>query len=186
MEEVNEAPLLVAAIARQASDVLLVRQYGPAGPDTTWALPGGRCEPGELLIDALRREFVEETGLDVEDVLGMAYVAQLDNPTSLRRDAHEIPVPGTTATVVAFEVRVGGGVVGAADPDGFVSRAEWVAVGQAARLLAEHPMVFTGVPAADRVTGRSDAPPGIWQFRRQPDGTDTIVVSGPSIKLSPR
>lgn len=30
-----------------------------------WALPGGRCEMGELTAETVRREMAEETGLDV-------------------------------------------------------------------------------------------------------------------------
>jgi 8-oxo-dGTP diphosphatase len=31
-----------------------------------WALPGGRCEPGEAVEETVVREVKEETGLDVE------------------------------------------------------------------------------------------------------------------------
>ena len=41
--------------------VLLVRFEFPAA--TRWALPGGGLEPGEVHLDALRRELEEEVGL---------------------------------------------------------------------------------------------------------------------------
>lgn len=47
-----------------------------------WNLPGGRQEPGELLDGALRREFKEETGLDVT-LDRVAYVSEsYDRATS--------------------------------------------------------------------------------------------------------
>ena len=44
--------------------VLIKRRYEPLAGQ--WSLPGGRLELGETLESGLRREMLEETGLDVE------------------------------------------------------------------------------------------------------------------------
>lgn len=45
--------------------VLLIKRGRPP-MEGRWSLPGGRVEPGETLVQAVRREILEETGLDVE------------------------------------------------------------------------------------------------------------------------
>jgi len=49
--------------------VLVERRFPPIG----WALPGGFVDPGESLFQAVRREALEETGLEVE-VLALFHV----------------------------------------------------------------------------------------------------------------
>lgn len=49
--------------------VLIERKYPPAG----WALPGGFVDPGESLLQAVKREALEETGLEIE-VLDLFHV----------------------------------------------------------------------------------------------------------------
>ena len=44
--------------------LLIKRNQAPA--QGLWSIPGGKLEPGESLVEACRREFLEETNLDVE------------------------------------------------------------------------------------------------------------------------
>jgi 8-oxo-dGTP diphosphatase len=55
----------VGAVVIGAEGVLLVRRGQPplAGE---WSLPGGAVEVGETMVDAVRREVREETGVEVE------------------------------------------------------------------------------------------------------------------------
>ena len=47
----------------QRGQVLLVRQYRLAAGASLWELPAGRVDPGETVLQAARRELLEETGL---------------------------------------------------------------------------------------------------------------------------
>jgi ADP-ribose pyrophosphatase YjhB (NUDIX family) len=55
----------VGAIAVHDGKILLIKR-GHAPSLGLWSVPGGRVEPGETDIDAVRREVAEETGLEVE------------------------------------------------------------------------------------------------------------------------
>jgi 8-oxo-dGTP diphosphatase len=59
-----------AAIFRDGKVLLVCRAHAPA--KGLWTLPGGRVEVGETLVEAVKREVAEETGLtiDVVDLAG--------------------------------------------------------------------------------------------------------------------
>ena len=48
-------------VLNEKDEVLLVKTY-----DLNWVFPGGQVEEGENVIDAVKREIMEEAGVDVE------------------------------------------------------------------------------------------------------------------------
>lgn len=57
-----------AVIVNSAGKVLLVRESGRLDTNTQsslYGLPGGRLNPGESFFDALKREVMEEVGLEI-------------------------------------------------------------------------------------------------------------------------
>ncbi|MEN8259672.1 MAG: NUDIX hydrolase [Pseudomonadota bacterium] len=52
-------------VFNREGEVLLIRR-GKSPALGLWSIPGGKLEPGETIVQACRREFLEETGLDVE------------------------------------------------------------------------------------------------------------------------
>jgi 8-oxo-dGTP diphosphatase len=66
---------LAAGLLERDGHVLLVASRYPNHPEPLWHLPGGRARPGELLRDALTREFAEETALVVA-VERLLYLAE--------------------------------------------------------------------------------------------------------------
>lgn len=87
---------LVTGILERAGALLLVASRYPNHREPLWNLPGGRQRQGELLADALQREFREETALAIS-VVGLRYVAESYDRAS-----------GTHFTNFAFEVRTPG------------------------------------------------------------------------------
>ena len=63
----NSEPTACALVADDEGRLLLVRRAGDPY-EGTWDLPGGFLEEAEAPLDALRRELLEETGLEIEPV----------------------------------------------------------------------------------------------------------------------
>lgn len=69
---VTDGPIAagLAVVARDTGRVLMLQRHLPVDGDTsdpaagTWEFPGGTLDPGETAIEAAKREFTEETGLD--------------------------------------------------------------------------------------------------------------------------
>lgn len=59
----NKVRIRVCGLCWQNDSLLLVKHQ--MGGQALWAPPGGGVEFGELLNDTLKREFLEETGLEV-------------------------------------------------------------------------------------------------------------------------
>jgi ADP-ribose pyrophosphatase YjhB (NUDIX family) len=76
--------VLGSGLLRRGDSVLLVRCRYEREPQPLWVLPGGGQETGETLAATVRREFLEETSLDI-DVADIAYVSE---SIDLTRDAH--------------------------------------------------------------------------------------------------
>lgn len=104
----NGPVVAVGAIAVDNGDLLLVRRaHGPA--PGFWSVPGGKVEPGELLVEAVVRELQEETGL--EGVCGglVGYAERLDEGLHFVILDFEVevlerrePVPGDDASAAAW------------------------------------------------------------------------------------
>src|SRR5512135_575619 len=61
--------IVVAVIQNSAGEYLICKKPARRGVfPGQWAIPGGGIEPGERMVDALRREVREEVGLEVEAV----------------------------------------------------------------------------------------------------------------------
>ena len=108
--------LAVGAVIVRDGRLLMVQRANEPGKGL-WSVPGGRVERGEYLADALRREVMEETSLEIEvgELLGMFEV--------VGHDAHYV--------VLDFIASVGGGNAPRAGGD--AADAAWVPLDDVAR-----------------------------------------------------
>lgn len=63
---VHNAPAAVIC-ARRGDEVLLIRQFRLPAREALWEIPAGKCDPGEDVAEAARRELTEETGYSANE-----------------------------------------------------------------------------------------------------------------------
>ena len=121
--EYPEHPIVgVAAIALRDDQVLLV-QRGREPAKGLWGLPGGMLELGETLAEGVRREVLEECGVEIEvgPLVGVFEPMQRDDAGRLRY--HYV--------VLDYLARYVGGELQAADD---ADDARWVSPAELERL----------------------------------------------------
>jgi 8-oxo-dGTP diphosphatase len=93
----------VGAIVRDRAGRILLIERGQPPAEGMWSLPGGRMEPGESAEEAIVREVLEETGLDVAVVREVGTVLR-DAPNGGRYVIRDFLVaPIAEATPVAAD-----------------------------------------------------------------------------------
>ena len=75
----NRLRLRVCGLYREGDSLLMVRHRGIGQTDTFWCPPGGGAQFNETAPKALIREFMEETGLEVE-IGDMLFVNEFIQP----------------------------------------------------------------------------------------------------------
>ena len=114
---IQSVEVAVGAIVRRADELLLVKR-GREPAVGEWSVPGGRVEPGEVLMEAVTRELYEETGL--HGVCGrlVGWVERISE------DRHFV--------ILDFEATVTGDLD--PDPGSDASEARWWPVSEVAKL----------------------------------------------------
>ncbi len=126
--EYPEIPIVgVGAIVRDAGRVLLVRRNKEPARGL-WTFPGGAVELGEPVELAVRREVLEETGLEIEVEQVFVVVDRIDRDAAGRVRYHYI--------IVDYLARpLGGSLLAGDDADG----AMWASLADLDRLEMTEP-----------------------------------------------
>lgn len=114
-----------------------------------WELPGGRIEPFESLVSALRREVEEETGLTVTEIEGQSTYVDTHNMNSdfvvecIRPFAAYQTVKGSIDSVgYYFRCKAEGQLLEQGDNTHSI---QWIRLEELKKKMDEDPLQFSGV-----------------------------------------
>lgn len=92
----------VTAVIKNKNKVLIVkRNSNEVAHPGKWAFPGGKVEKGETIIDALKREVLEEVGLEIDD-----WKKYLKDFTFVRPDGHNVIGASFLVKTKTFDVQL--------------------------------------------------------------------------------
>lgn len=146
-----------ALIRNENGELLLVRQEAPSDPHPSWALPGGRCEGDESILNGITREAREEAGIECRDFGATLFTTHVYHT---EQAMHEI----------AFTIRVTqwSKVQAIEDPDDLVDRADFLSDREAIRRLEDNPFRVIREPILDYLNDRI-ARGAMYHYRNGPD-----------------
>jgi 8-oxo-dGTP diphosphatase len=124
----ESAVRVVAGILRHGEHIFVTRRASHSHQGGKWEFPGGKMDPGETALAALKRELREETGIDVQDAQPFLQIQHRYSDKTVLLDVWQVE-------------RWHG------QPDGHE--------GQEARWAAVHDLTPTEFPAADRLILRT-------------------------------
>ena len=87
MENHNRPKVGVSVIIYKDNKILMLKKIGAHGSGT-WSFPGGHLEFGEEIEDAVRREVIEETGVEIKNIQQVTFT----NDIFSQEDKHYITI----------------------------------------------------------------------------------------------